>query len=464
MSSQMRGGMKLCGRQRWLGGLGVALLLVWPGTGTAQTFSSGSTGALGAFTPTSNTTVALPPDGVLNYTTVNIPAGVTITFQRNVANTAVTLLATGDVTIAGTLSVNGASGLNNSQAIAALGGPGGFPGGISSSPSTGGSGPGGGAPSGFGNINATYGAPASFVSLVPLFGGSGGGGGLAVPLSQAGGGGGGGAIVIASSTRITVPSTGRITADGGSGAGGFGGTAFNAGAGSGGAIRLVAPEVSGTGTLEAIGGIGGPTSVRAGDGRIRLESTSGSFTGPRTPAASVSTTLEPVTSTSTPSTANLPSLTITSVNSVAAPPVLTGSYGAADLSLPQGTTNPVSVTVTAQNLPFPTPFTIQVIPQLSGPSSVTGTLTGPVATVQVTLPLGEVTRLLALASFMAPTQAASLFPLIEGEPVDQVLVAAWQGEPSVVTFITRSGKAVPAAEVMPRAWEAAGLHTSRSRP
>lgn len=74
---------------------------------TAQTFSSGSTGALGAFNPAVNTTVTLPADGILNYTTVNVPVGVTVTFLKNAANTSVTLLATGNVTVAGVVHVNG---------------------------------------------------------------------------------------------------------------------------------------------------------------------------------------------------------------------------------------------------------------------------------------------------------------------------------------------------------------------
>jgi len=61
----------------------------------AQAFNSGSTGALGAFSPATNTVVTLPADGILNYTTVTIPAGVTVTFQRNATNTPVTMLATG---------------------------------------------------------------------------------------------------------------------------------------------------------------------------------------------------------------------------------------------------------------------------------------------------------------------------------------------------------------------------------
>lgn len=78
--------------------MGVALgVTLRAGPVAAQTFSSGSTGADGAFNPTVSTTLPLPPDGVFNFTTVNIPAGVTVQFQRNATNTPVFLLATGDV-------------------------------------------------------------------------------------------------------------------------------------------------------------------------------------------------------------------------------------------------------------------------------------------------------------------------------------------------------------------------------
>lgn len=232
--------------------------LVWSGSAWAQTFSSGSTGALGALNPTSNTTVTLPPDGVLNYTTVNIPAGVTVTFQRNAANTPVTLLATGDVTIAGTVSVNGGTG-PNSGPVPGQGGPGGFPGGVGGSPPVGGSGPGGGGSGGVTNNNATYGVSSAFVSLLPLFGGSGGGGGPIGSFGTPTGGGGAGSIVIASSTKITV--TGSVTATGGNGGAVTGGTSFQGGGGSGGAIRLVAPQVTGTGSLLAQGGLQGGESL-----------------------------------------------------------------------------------------------------------------------------------------------------------------------------------------------------------
>src|SRR2546422_11215635 len=74
-------------------GLSVTVLLAWGARVGAQTFSSGSTGADGAFAPTANTTVTLPPSGVFNYTTVTIPAGVIVTLARNAANTPATILA-----------------------------------------------------------------------------------------------------------------------------------------------------------------------------------------------------------------------------------------------------------------------------------------------------------------------------------------------------------------------------------
>src|SRR5207249_4640078 len=89
-------------------------------TALAQ-FSSGSTGADGALVVTNNLTLDLPTNGVFNFTTINIASGAALKFNRNVLNTPVYLLATGDVVVNGSISVN-ASGQN--------GGPGGFDGGF----------------------------------------------------------------------------------------------------------------------------------------------------------------------------------------------------------------------------------------------------------------------------------------------------------------------------------------------
>ncbi len=172
----------------------------------AQTFNSGSTGADGAFSPTSNITLALPANGIFNFTTINVPSGVTVKFTRNAGNTPATLLATGDVTISGTIDVSSANGgisIRNVTAIApngGAGGPGGFDGGsgaIGAPSSTGGTGLGPGGGIGGGTAGGmTNGVGAGFAtvgidpygrtgvggpaygnpSLLPIVGGSGGGG------------------------------------------------------------------------------------------------------------------------------------------------------------------------------------------------------------------------------------------------------------------------------------------------
>jgi hypothetical protein len=90
--------------------------------------------------------------------------------------------------------------------------------------------------------------------LFPLIGGSGAGGG---EFGQYGdGGGGGGAILIGSNTRIEI--SGLVTSSAWPGRGG-----------SGGAIRLVAPVVSGNGSLSVSGG----QSLGGGLGRVRIDCT-----------------------------------------------------------------------------------------------------------------------------------------------------------------------------------------------
>ena len=458
-------------RYGWIKGLSVALVLIWPGMGLAQTFSSGSTGADGAFSPSADTTVTLPPNGIFNYTTVTIPAGVTVTYTKNAANTPVTILATGDVTVAGTINVNGGNGATTgtspSFSPGGSGGPGGFEGGNgglstghpnfpgSVSIGSAGKGPAGGDPAttaGTGGSGASYVLSSAFVSLLPLFGGSGGGGGLGFTGSGflgsgASGGGGGGAIVIASSTKITV--TGSITARGGS-ATNIGICGQGTGPGSGGAIRLVAPEITGAGSLTATGGDISGCSSNGDVGRIRLEAFTLGFTGTRNPAGQQSTSPGPVTAASNPALINLPTLSISSVGGMAPPSTPGGSYSTADVSLPPATTNPVAVTLTATNAPVGTTFTVKLIPRFNVPtvatSATTGTFATSTATANITFPTGEVSVLNAFGSFTLPL-LANLFPEIDGEPVERIMVAAAYGEPSSVSLVTKSGKEEPVAQL-----------------
>jgi hypothetical protein len=474
----------------WVRGglLGASLLLAVAGIGESQTFSSGSTGADGAFNPTANTTLTLPSNGVFNFTTINIPAGVTVTFTRNAANTPVLLLATGDVTINGTLDVS--AGAGSSFGRPGRGGPGGFDGGagadgVNTTLAGFGLGPGGGAPGngatagggggGYGTAGTSGGAgtgsggtpgaggPAyGSVVLRPILGGSGGGGGGGI-LGQAvggGGGGGGGAIVIASSTRVAF-NTGNILnallvrANGGDGSSTSGAIVANGGgggSGSGGAIRVIAPTISGNGRLEARAGLPGSFNGGTGaPGRTRLEAATLSFFGTTNPLATAGLP-QPV----FPGTGQ-PALTIASVGGVAAPASPSGSLLAApDILLPTGTTSPVEVVLTASNIPVGTAVLVTATPQSGARTTATsgglaGSLASSTATGSLTVSLTQTSVLTATATFPLVAAAGQGPIYAEGEEVKWVRVASTFGGGSTVIYVTASGKEV-AAERLATLW------------
>jgi hypothetical protein len=427
----------------------------------AQTFSSGSTGADGPLTVSGTVNITVRPGGVYNYTTVTINANSTLNFLAGDDNSPVVMLATGDVTIGagGTISLNGNAGATGgTPPIGGVGGPGAFAGGdggISSQLGSGGRGPGGGQPAAVvpGTAQAgKYGSPDAFVSLIPLFGGSGGAGGGGA-TAVASGGGGGGAILIASSTRINFLATNsRINANGGNGStpANFNNCTTSAsGPGSGGAIRLVAPEILGSGELRAIGGTPCNTGVAGGEGRIRLEASNMSFTGSAVPIPSVSLTPGPVSPLGSPALANVPTLAITSIGGQSLPSTTGASYFTPDIALPLGTTNPVPVAIAATNTPVgsPTAISVRLIPQAGAWTDVavtnqTGSFASSTGSADVTFPVGKVSVVQAIAAFELTGQTASLFPLIDGDPVHRVMVAATPGAPSTISLVTRSGKEV----------------------
>jgi hypothetical protein len=453
------------------------LLLAWFHAASAQTFSSGSTGADGAFAPPAGTitNITVRPGGVYHYTTVNIPSTADVRYFRGSDNAPVVILATGNVTIDGDIIVGGNGGsapaTSGVPIIGGTGGPGGFNGGVSSGTgfvATAGEGPAGGQPTaGNGGAGGTYGAPQSFVGLTPLFGGSGGGG------SNASGGGGGGAILIASSTRITI--NGSIEANGGNSGATSTACANRSGAGAGGAIRLVAPVIAGDSTsfLEALSGATASNCgvTVGGVGGIRFEASSLSgFMGQTNPVASIANAPGPVSAAGNPSLVNVPTLMIASIGGLAVPAVPAGSYSAPDLALAPGTANPIPVVVNATNTPVgsPTQITVRVTPRSPGtvtnvnvpPGDHAGTFESSSATANVTLPEGQVSLLQALATMTLTGQFASLLPLIDGEPVERVTLATTPGQASTLSLITESGKAVPMDALPPedrmrvaRAWE-----------
>ena len=176
-------------------------------------FDSGSTGADGAFSPTADTGLAFPANGILNFTTLNIPSGVTVNVGPNPTNGPAVILVQGDAVIDGVIDISGADGEGVGSA------PAGFAGGLPLD-ITGGTGQGPGGSAG-GNVNqagngiggggnggsyGSLGATGTFNtsnnrgpvygsnSMKPLLGGSGGGGtGInATSRGYRGGGGGGG--------------------------------------------------------------------------------------------------------------------------------------------------------------------------------------------------------------------------------------------------------------------------------
>ncbi len=433
----------------WMSVFVVTLIIL---VGTAYSFESGSTGADGPFNPTSNVELQLPPDGVFNFTTVNIPAGVTVTFKKNSANTPVYILATGDVLIQGTIRVDGISTTSTTGTSPGKGGPGGYDGGYGGStglPGGRGLGPGGGGggPSssytnggggGFGTAGGTsgslHGAGGSTygnANLIPLIGGSGGGGSAgSSTASGSGGGGGGGAILIASSGTITV--TGTISANGGDGY-------SNAGGGSGGAIRLIANTIEGDGTISARGG---DLSVnnKGGSGRIRLEA----YTITRTAGTDPPYTYGQPGPIFVP---NSPSLRITSIGGISVPETPTGSYAVPDVLLPSTTTNPVTVTLSASNIPAGTTVTVSVIPQYGSATNVTTILNGTdqssTASADVNLSTQYVNVIMAQATFTLQTAM-----YYDGERIEGVRVVTTMGKGSEVVYITESGKEIKEGELV----------------
>lgn len=275
--------------------LPLALALSSPALG--QNYSSGSDGSDGALTFPANAgviqfdpttfTPALDPDGdnVYHFTTITIPAGTTVRLSTRALRegAAVYWLASGAVTVAGTLDLNGENGHDfNATHSPSFAGAGGWSGGVGGSPGsmgTNGNGPGGGKSladangGGGGHLTAAtgFGPGAAYGNdlLIPMWGGSGGGGGcLTGNGSQmpAGGGAGGGALVLASSVSITV--TGQVQARGGNS-----GQVTNCagGGGSGGALRLVAPTVDCPGTINVSGGSGFGSGGPGAPGRARVE-------------------------------------------------------------------------------------------------------------------------------------------------------------------------------------------------
>jgi hypothetical protein len=359
----------------------------------AQVVNTGSTGIDGALdfsaiTYTTNIVINMAdhPTGIYQYTTVNIPTNVTVTFMPNANNSPVTWLLQGSCIISGTVDVSGQS---DNGLVPGQGGPGGGAGGYGGQGTSWlahkGAGLGGGDAAQY-NLNSiggggsyatvgrSYQAAAGLtygnMFLLPLLGGSGGGGGFGF-----GGGGGGGAILIASDSSILV--NGAVTAYGGYGYG-------NGGGGSGGAVRLVAPQISGHGGIAA-SGLGG--IANGGSGFVRLDVLDDEFVGTLNDSASRG--FNPI----LVAPAQAATLAIQSIAGNAVPANPTGVVFTPDATISAQQNNPIPVVVSCVNLPLNTPITVVVKP-VNGPTvtgstaNTTGTQAASTATVSMVMPRG----------------------------------------------------------------------------
>lgn len=409
-------------------------------TAHAQTFSSGSTGADGALDlatmdcPNSVCKVQLPESGVLNYTTLNVPAGKSLGFKSNSKNTPVTILVQGAVTIDGSVGVS-AGGLYCSSTPGfgtdRTPGPGGFYGGQPQSP---GFGPGGGQISG---ANARW---VGALSLFPITGGSGGAGQGETEQAAVIGGSGGGAIIIASSTSITISRNAAVQADGAYNQYGSCFYPGNSKSGSGGAIRLISNLIN---VLERI------TATGSGDGVIRIEAPSGAinFVGSSQPAAVLSTINPNITPVSSPS------LTIASVGGYAVPSYSGARFDTVDLLLPNQLQDPVNVVVRANNIPVGTQIQVGFVSGSGQATSAPGTLSGSFASSTATATISGlartgVTYLLATAVFDVPQSARTANPPGKNQ-VERVRVEATPGKEPEFVFLRKDGSAVEAARLAP---------------
>jgi len=448
-------------------------------------FDSGSTETHGAFTPSVNTQLTLPADGIFNFTNVHIPSDITVTFKKNTANTPVVIRASGDVIIEGEINISGGSssavgtagdGNIGDDGQPGSGGPGAGDGGRGGSTGSGASarggnglGPGaggggvlttsfpvGGGGGGFsaqGQTNLAWVVSSGYRanignydnggviygtdSLLPLLGGSGGGGGAGdVNYGGSGGGGGGGAILIASSGTVNV--TGSILAKGGnSGQVSGSSSGSSGGGGSGGAIRIIATTISGNGTISATAGSVGSVTASGfsggtgAAGRIRLEAESVTRSSATSPAYSFSGTPGAVFLT------GLPTLKIDSIASVSVPIAPTG---VADVILPANTANPVTITFTTLGVPDDSNVQLTVTPAIGEIVTQNATVTANAASMSVSLPSGPSTLTAITTYTVIASLGDALSTYAMGERVKKVRLSTSLNGPSMLTLISVSGK------------------------
>lgn len=314
---------------------------------------------------------------VFKYSSVNIPAGVKVTFKNHPTYAPVVWLVQGNVTIAGELNLDGKPGTTNSVAALtpAEPGPGGYRGATKGPAGYGhGHGPGGAPVDGYingsiGRYAALYGNP----QIIPLIGGS--GSGARTNYGNVSGSGGGGAIAIFASSVVNL--SGVASAIGGS---------SDSAIGSGGAIRLVASSVIGAGEIRCVN-----TGI-ANTGRVRIETQS---LDPALRTFPETIGVPPANPPVIWPAANAPVAKVISVDAVNAPldpraPLVAG----ADVAIQDS--NQVDILIETQNFPIEGVVQLNITPKFGNRTTLnatrqSGDITSAIWRVQTILPQGFVT-------------------------------------------------------------------------
>lgn len=313
---------------------------------------------------------------IFKYQSVTVASGKKLTFKNHGSRAPVVWLVSGNVTIDGTVSLNGGNWVP--APLIAEPGPGGFRAGqngfTAGVSASGGFGPGGGfltgntgGGGGFGTVGGggalqgmTYGNP----SLLPLIGGSGGAGDPEGIYSsdKRGAGAGGGALLVACTEQVSI--NGELQTNGGTGVNSNG--PWDTGGGSGGGIRIVCDGLVGTGKLNALGGGGW---AAGGLGRIRLERAVNTNSLQVVPDPSV----VPISAGSTalvwpPS--NAPEVRVVSIGGQTAPADPRASFGSegADVALPQ--TNTAEVVIETTNVEQASQVKVRLTPRANANATV----------------------------------------------------------------------------------------------
>ena len=316
---------------------------------------------------------------VFKYSSVNIPAGVKVTFKNHPTYAPVVWLVQGNVTIAGELNLDGKPGTTNT--VEALTppepGPGGFRGAAYGPLGNGfGYGPGGVFTNGniFGSI-ARYASVYGNPQIIPLIGGSGAG----TRTNTASGSAGGGAIAIFAANQVSV--NGAISSLGGN---------ANATVGSGGAVKIVANSVVGSGSILCV--TAGTINQGENAGRIRIETSS---LAPTMQTSPETIGVPPANPPVIWPAANAPIAKVISVDAVNAPvdpraPLVAG----ADVAIQNS--NQVAILIETQNFPIEGVVQLNITPKFGNRTTLNATrLSGDITSatwrVQTTLPQGFVT-------------------------------------------------------------------------